>query len=1109
MITFRFHTALALLLSASIVTYAQRPHLRFEQINFDDGLSDNYVNAILQDHNGFLWFGTKDGLNRYDGYEFKIYRNDKDDPNTISNNTIDCLFEDKNGDLWIGTFEGINKLEKETGHFLNPTNHKPFDVKKLKFDILDITEDGNGKIWVATAFYGVVVLNKDGVAFEFSQDEVGAHKISSNSVSSIVQDGDGYIWIGTTNGLNRVSPDLTQTEVVDLPGNMNAQSVNDLLVDRDGNLWIATKLGLAFRDRKTGKIQYFFFDPNNPYDMFSGRNGLHLAESKDGYIFMGTAQHGLIAIHRTSKQIYHYQAEGSSNLSDNHISTVHIDNAQSLWIGTNGHGINYANSKTNMFTSYLNTGSNKNGLGEGRVTSFYRDSHRNFWVGVDGGGINLFDEESRKFTNILPGTFFNESTANNVRGITENYNKKLWIATFGSGLLIYDPASKSFEKKPSNLKKLGDELSCIYKDSKDRIWIGSENEGITVVNQSNGSVNQYINQADDANSLSYNQINFIFEDADNRIWIGTNRGLNLYQENGKFRVFLPDSGKNSISNIAATCMIQDQNKKYWIGTAGGLNSLSTDLTKFKKYGIKEGLSSEIVYGVQVDDKGNLWLSSDNGITCMSITEKVTRIFTPRDGLQDKEFCAGASFKSEKGTLYFGGIKGFTEIVPSNIKKNNIPPPVHLTGLKLFYEEVIPEKEGSVLKKPISETDLLVLDYTQNVLTFEFTALNFIVSSENQYKYKLEGFDQKWIEVDNIRSATYTNLNPGKYTFRVMASNNDGVWNKEGTSIEIQITPPYWMTWWFKLIIGLAAAGILITIFRLRVRAIRKRNKILEQRVAERTEQIESQKEEIETQRDQILGQKEQIEESIEVGKIIQDAILPPIEQIRARFPESFVYYQAKDIVSGDFYWFYRKGKRSYIAAADCTGHGVAGGFLTMIGQNHLHDITESDENLSAADILNQLNQRVIKSLRQRPERMETRDGMDITLCIFEDDSDTIQFAGAKNPIYLIRKDGKEIEKYEVDIFSIGIPIRGKIRQFENRELKLQKGDMMYMFSDGYADQFNEDYEEKFKHSRLRQLLYEIHKEDVEFQRDMLEKTITTWKGSEEQTDDMLVMGIRI
>lgn len=1080
-------------------------------MNFDDGLSDNNLSAILQDQKGFIWFGTKDGLNRYDGYNFKVFRNDPNDVNSISNNTIDCLFEDKAGNLWIGTFAGINKLERETGHFLNYSNHEPFRFNKLKGDIYDITEDKKGNIWIGTAWMGVVVLNKSGVAYEFTSEDEGLHKLSSNTVSSIVQDHDGTIWIGTTNGLNRVSSDLTKTELVELEGVMNAQSINDLLVDKQGNLWIATKAGLIFRDKASGELQYFFFDPKNPFDFGNQRNVLHLAENNEGFVFLGTARNGLIAINKKTKKWYQYQGEGSSNLSDNHIRTIHVDNAQSLWVGTNGHGINYSNSKTNMFTSYVNTGRNKNGLGEGNITSFYKDSENRFWVSVDGNGLHLFDEKTRKFKQILPSSSSNSANSNNIRSITEDNSGRLWLATFGSKVIIYDPNKRAFEKTPKYLKPLSDELSTLYKDSQNRIWIGSENGGVFLVDQQNESLTNYVSSSEEPSSLSYNHVTFFYEDQNQTIWIGTNKGLNKFNEGDQtFTTYLPDSvNPSSISSVAVTSMIQDQSGTYWIGTAGGLNEFDAMTNKFKHYGTKDGLSSKVIYAIQEDEKGNLWISTDNGITFFGNGKnRVVRTFTQRDGLQGKEFSQGASYKNKQGVLYFGGSLGFTEIVPGSIKKNTTPPPVHLTGLRLFYETVVPG-EKSILQKPISETEKLTLDYSQNVLTFEFTALNFIVSSKNEYMYQLEGFDKKWINVENVRSATYTNLNPGSYTFRVKASNNDGVWNEEGTSIRIEITPPYWMTWWFKLLIGLLAGAIVLTIFKLRVRTIRNRNKILEQRVLERTEQIEAQKEEIEAQRDEILSTKTQIEESIEVGKIIQDAILPPVELIRDRFPNSFVYYQAKDIVSGDFYWFYRKGKKSYIAAADCTGHGVAGGFLTMIGQNHLHDIAESDENLRAADILNQLNQRVIKSLRQRPEHMETRDGMDITLCIFEDDSQTIQFAGAKNPIYLIRNGAEEIEKHDVDIFSIGIPIRGAVREFQNKELTLKEGDMIYLFSDGYADQFNEDYVEKFKHSRFRKTLLEIHKEKPETQRGILEKTIMVWKGEEEQTDDMLVMGIRI
>ena len=558
-----------------------------------------------------------------------------------------------------------------------------------------------------------------------------------------------------------------------------------------------------------------------------------------------------------------------------------------------------------------------------------------------------------------------------------------------------------------------------------------------------------------------------------------------------------------MSGNVITALSEGTQNDIWISTGNGLFRYLIDQKTFRIFTKEDGLPSNVISGVVVDKNEIVWISTDNGLCGFEKSlEKVAQKYNKSDGIHGNEFIERSTYKNKKGNLFFGGNDGMTIVFPQMAQPSNDTLSIHLTDLMVLHERVTLDS-GSILQKHIDETDTLILDYTKSILSIRYTAVNFIDPENTIYAYKLESFDDNWHYVGQNRIATYTNLDPGTYTFLVKTSKGNGVWHTKESPLIIIITPPFWETWWFRIM----AIAILVTLvylfYRLRTRSIRNKNKLLEQKVLERTFMIEEQKTEIE-------AQKTEIEDSIQVGKLIQMAVLPSQHKIREVLKDAFVWYKPKDIVSGDFYWYHTTENYTYIAAADCTGHGVAGAFLTLIGHNHLNEIVAStNEDLSPAEILDELNRRMIESLRQQSKDSSLKDGMDITLCMINNDRTQLQYAGAVNGIYQIDIE-RNIYRHKVDFFSIGIPIRGEVRSFTNYSLALTKGDLIYLYSDGIIDQFGgEDGDEKFKSSRYKKLLMEVCELDFDQQYEMVDEAMKNWMGTTEQTDDMVLIGFKV
>ncbi len=786
--------------------YPQTKHLRFEHITVDNGLSENAITSIIQDKQGFLWFGSHDGLNRYDGYEFQTYYNDPKNNLTISSNLIQCLFVDSYGILWIGTFDrGLDRFDPKKNIFIHYINDPKNQNSISDNDITAIHEDDNRILWIGTASG---ILNK----FERQNNKFQHFKINqthseikkSKRIKVIYEDKKGVLWIGTRNGF--YSFDREKKCFIDF--NYNNRKLDEssdyilsIVEDSFGYLWIMSNNRLIRYDGKRASIINYKKNLSDS-PTFSGNETSKLFIDKDGLFWIGIWGYGLKTFNPKTNVFSHYNHDPHKSDSLNHskITDIFEDRSGIIWIGTEGGGLNKYDKRKTVFENYKNEPLNKNSLSQNNIKRIYEDSSGILWIGTDGKGLNRFDKKKNKFELFLNDPNDPKSISSNyIRSIFEDSFGVLWIGT-ESGLNKYDENTKSFIHyihEPNNKDSIpGNNVPDIIEDSKGILWFALEFGGVAGLSRFDRRKNIFYNYYHDPNnpfSINTKNLITIYEDKNKTIWCGGPNGLNRYNREKKTftnYIFNPEK-KSGLSHSWVWSIFEDKKGRLWIGTyGGGLNLLDRKKDSFIHYTDKDGLANNVVYGILDDREGNLWMSTNKGISKFNPKTKVFKNYNREDGLQGNEFNTGSYCKGKDGMLYFGGTNGLTAFYPKNVKDNPHIPSVIITSFKVFNKEFnLPEQ--------ISETKKIALRYDQNFISFEFTSLDYSIPSKNKYAYKLEGVDKEWIFRDaKRRFANFTDLSPGNYVFKVRGSNNDGIWNTKGVSLEINISPPFWKTWWF-------------------------------------------------------------------------------------------------------------------------------------------------------------------------------------------------------------------------------------------------------------------------------------------------------------------------
>lgn len=848
------------IISLPILVLSQINTIKFEHYSSNEGLSQITVKCIQQDTLGFLWFGTVNGLNRYDGKNFIQYFHEASDSSSLSSSNITKIYEDSQGNLWVGTENGLNLFDRTQDFFQRYTFKKNGSSNEAQNYIQDILEDKHNNLWIATK-KGLVLFDYKKPSFQsFYVGDNGTPKsgIAGNNVRRLYQDKQGKLWVGFfgLDGLQYYDPATKQfTSVLynpEEPEQLLNVSIADILEDSNNNFWLATReKGLLLFDRKT-----------NTYKMFQGQKGMpgslqsntiwDLEEDNNGQLLLATEEGGLniMNLKSSNTQFAAYQIENLNpySISSNSLLTLHKDKTGLIWIGS-FNGINKIDPGIQKFTHYQShrVAGAGNNLSDQRVFSIIEDQEKNVWVGTH-KGLNKINASRDRIEYYHHDYYVERSiSSDHVQCLLQDKSKNIWVGT-SNGLDVITPEKKyrvkRFSQQKRSLSLSHPSIRCLLEDNKRQLWVGTE-KGLNILSRNRAKVRYLFHDENKNTSISNDFIRCLLEDQEGRIWVGTEKGLNRFNsKTGKFERFRTMSG---INNELIYCLYEDSNGTIWVGTPSGLNKAvkSGNTITFETFNVKNGFADNTIHAIRGDDEGNLWLSTNKGITKFNPTQPKDNVrnYNYQDGLQSSQFNSNASYNNKEGELFFGGREGLNIFNPIGLASNQTPPKVILTDFKLLNESV-PIRPDSKLEKHISVAKEVVLSSDDKVISFEYVALNYTQTHKNSYMYKLDNFDATWQHSSN-NSAGYTNLDPGNYTFMVKAANNDGVWNEIPTKLSLVIEPTLLQTWYFKLGALLALLGISYLIFKTRVRQLQRDQIQLEKTVKERTQQLENQKEELE------------------------------------------------------------------------------------------------------------------------------------------------------------------------------------------------------------------------------------------------------------------------
>ncbi|MCH7732201.1 MAG: hypothetical protein IIB44_06750 [Candidatus Marinimicrobia bacterium] len=803
---------------------------KFDHLTTFDGLSQNTVYAIVQDQSGFMWFGTEDGLNKYDGYEFTQYYPESGDSAGLSASTIYDLIVDPQGKIWIATYNGgLCRYDPEKNEFTQ-YRHQPGNPHSISSDyLITLYLDSKGQMWICTDGGGLNRYDPDTETFiHYTHTESDSNSISDNYVYAIEEDPKGYLWVGTSNGLNRLDFSTNSNRIyLHSPNDslsLTSNYIIDILMDRLGNLWVGTDKGLSKYDREEDRFTNYTHNPGDLNSLSDNQINC-LYEDLSGRLWIGT-ENGLNSFNREKnsfKRFVHDYADPNS-LGNNYIYSIFEDRSGTLWIGTGFDGVNTLYNRQKSFDHYVNNKLNPNLLAKNEVFALLTDDDNQLWVGTI-NGLTRLDIESMTSGHYMHSPSDDHSISNNsISKIFKDRFNRIWIGT-DKGLNLYDPQTNSFKRYyPSSESKnyWSANLIIDIAQSKDGFfWLGTA-KGVYQFDPIKEIFSHFsLPEIEDTMAVWV-----VTEDRDGWLWIGTDE-KGVYRINpaeNTIQQFLSSPDDSSgIINYSINEIYEDSRGDIWVGTyGGGLSKFNFQTNRFTHYTMEDGLPNNTVYGMLEDNQGYLWLSTNKGLSKFDPIASTYQNFDYRDGLQSDEFNGGAYEIGQDGRMYFGGVNGITAFYPDSIKMNPFIPPIVFTDFLLFDKPMnISEYQPS--SPALQSISHLQLTHEDLVFTIKFAALNYYLTDKIQYAYQLVGFDEHWTYSGNKRSATYTSLPPGDYSFRVKGTNNDGLWNESGNSVRLTVLPPYWVTWWFRgiiiLIIGLFAA----TAYHLRIRFMRRRN----------------------------------------------------------------------------------------------------------------------------------------------------------------------------------------------------------------------------------------------------------------------------------------------
>ncbi len=834
---------------------AENRNLRFTRLSLERGLSQSFVTSILQDETGFMWFGTEDGLNRYDGYDFTVYKYDPQDRTSLSHSFVHAVYQDRSGMLWIGTDRGLNRWDPATEGF-ERFQHDPSDPASLSNDrVQTIFEDSEEQLWIGT-YGGLNRFDRSSEGFtRYIHSPNNPTSLSADDVWCLYEDRQRNLWVGTTGaGLNRfdrmtgffVHYRHDPTDAASL----SHDDVRALHEDEEGALWVATYGGgLNLLDRDSGGFLHLRHDPTKSSSLSDDRVNA-LLQDDAGTTWVGT-ESGLDKWRKAARDFVRHRHDPSdfASLSDNLVRTLYQDRGGVLWVGTRVGGINKRNTSSAAFSHFKHDPESPSSLSNPVVTSFHDDRDGTLWVGTFGGGLNYSDPATGRFAHLRHNPTDPTTLASDrVMALLVDTAGSLWIGTLDAGLDRLARGSDRFQHyphRPEDEAALGAKgVTSLFEDSDGSIWVGTFGGGLHRFSAGSNRFVRYTHDPSTSNSLSSDFVTAIHEDGDGWLWVGTEGGgLNRCDRStgtcAHFRHDPADAG--SLSTDVVWSIYEDRSGVLWIGTqGGGLNRVARDREgpqeiRFESYTERDGLPNNFVYGIAEDGAGRLWLSTNRGLSRFDPASESFKNFDTSHGLQSNEFNFGAYYQTSAGELLFGGINGFNLFDPEEVPENRHVPPVVLT-------KVLKLDKPARLPQAVWQTETLRLDYDDYVASFEFAALDYTAPEANRYAYKLEGFSRDWIDLGAFRRVSFTNLDPGHYVLRVRGSNNEGVWNEAGVSVAVDVIPPPWKTWWAYALYGLLLAGACYHYAKRHQRRLAREaeyTRRLEEEVAQRTKELAS------------------------------------------------------------------------------------------------------------------------------------------------------------------------------------------------------------------------------------------------------------------------------
>ena len=802
---------------------AQEAKIAFDKLIIDAGLSQSSVLSITQDQQGFMWFGTKDGLNRYDSREFEVFRHHDNDPNSLSSSqNISSLLTDSKGNLWVGTQDGLNKYLPETKSFIRYLNN-PKNNRSLSNNIIRaIYEDREGNIWVGTE-NGLNKIDKNG-DFEryFSKNSLGAGLVNA-AINTIYQDSKNTFWVGTKNGLVTVmftkqGPKFfTYFHNPTNPKTLVSNDVTTIVEDVSHNIWLGHHFnGLDLFDRANNNFEHI--DGIDQGNKFGSNNIRKILVGRDGLLWIATL-HGLNIYNPVNRRFKNHihDPEDAASLNQNSIYDLYQDKAGSVWIGTYFGGINVHHPNAIPFTIYKNN-IYKNSLSSNTINAIVEDQNHNLWIGTGGEGLDFYNQRTKQFTNIKSNK--NSISSNLIKSIAIDQNQNLWIATYNGGVDFYNLKTKIFKNYKLNKDTIqeANRVVNLTIDDENRVWVGTRGNGLFLFSP---KINQFIALQNSKSEFKFSlaNISYLFQDQQKTLWVATDDGL--FYLNNKTTSFKNYKFSNNSFSKNINFINQSDDGKIWFGSYNeGIASLNINDNTFKYFTVNDGLPSNNIAAIVEDNNQNLWISTDKGLAKMY--DNRFSVYNVNDGLPGNTFNHHSFLLDSRGSFFFGGNNGMVSFNPDAIIENKIAPKIVFTHLRVFNKEININDHTQLLTRSINKQEKLIFSYQQDVFSIDFSALNFVKSVKNKYAYKLQGYENYWNYVDQP-TASFTNVPAGDYTLLVKGANNDGVWSSEAASLKIIIKPPLWKTWWaYLLYISLLAGALYFVVRFIFIRALLKR-----------------------------------------------------------------------------------------------------------------------------------------------------------------------------------------------------------------------------------------------------------------------------------------------